>query len=116
MFTIPRALRGLFARERSLLALLPRCAFAAVRRHLRERAGKGDASPGFVASIQTFGAALPFHPHVHALSIDGLFAREGTFVPTDPPDVRAVEESFRRLLVAALVRAERLSEEFAEAA
>ena len=41
VFTIPKALRGLFARERSLLALLPRCAFAALRRHLRERAGCG---------------------------------------------------------------------------
>jgi hypothetical protein len=67
-----------------------------------------------VASIQTFGAALPFHPHVHALSTDGLFSRDGTFVPLDPPDVRAIEELFRRLVIAALLRAERLSEEFAE--
>ena len=114
VFTIPKALRALFARERSLLALLPRCAFAAVRRHLRERAGRRDGSPGFVASIQTFGAALPFHPHVHALSTDGLFLRDGTFVPVAAPDAKAVEESFRRLVIAALVKAERLSEEFAE--
>jgi hypothetical protein len=60
--TIPKALRALFARERPLLALLPRCAFAAVGQHLRERAGRKDGSPGFAASIQTFGAALPFHP------------------------------------------------------
>jgi len=113
VFTIPKALRALFARERSLLALLPRCAFAALRRHLRERAGRKDASPGFVASIQTFGSALPFHPHVHALATDGLLARDGTFVPVEP-DARAVEELFRRLLIAALVKAERLSEEFAE--
>jgi hypothetical protein len=98
---------------RSLLALLPRCALAATRRHLRERAGRKDASPGFAASIQTFGARLPFHPHVHALSTDGLFARDGTFVAVEP-DPRAVEELFRRLLIEALVKAERLSEEFAE--
>jgi hypothetical protein len=113
VFTIPKALRGLLARERSLLAILPRRAFAAVRRHLRERAGRKDASPGFVASIQTFGAALPFHPHVHALSTDGLLARDGTFVPVEP-DARAVEELFRRLVIQALQKAERLSEEFAE--
>jgi len=113
VFTIPKALRGLFARERPLLALLPRCAFAALRRHLRDRAGRKDASPGFVASIQTFGAAVPFHPHVHALSTDGLLLRDGTFVSLEP-DPRAVEEIFRRLLIAALVKAERLSEEFAE--
>jgi len=32
VFTIPKALRGLFQRERSLLGLLPRCAYEAVRR------------------------------------------------------------------------------------
>ena len=112
VFTIPRALRALFARERSLLSLLPRCAFAAVGRHLRERPGRKDGVPGFVGSIQTFGSAIPFHPHVHALATDGLLAREGEFVPLEP-DVRAVEERFRRLVIAALARAERLSEEFA---
>jgi hypothetical protein len=66
-----------------------------------------------VGSIQTFGAGLPFHPHVHALSTDGLLARDGTFVATEP-DVRAVEELFRRLVIEALRKAERLSEEFAE--
>ena len=113
VFTIPKALRGLFARERSLLALLPRCAFAAVRAHLRERAGRKDGSPGFVGSIQTFGAAIPFHPHLHALATDGLVMRGGEFVSLEP-DVKAVEERFRRLVIAALLRAERLSEEFAE--
>jgi hypothetical protein len=108
VFTIPEALRALFARERPLLALLPRCAFAAVRRHLRERAGRKDGSPGVVGSIQTFGSALPSHPHVHALSTDRLFARGGAFVPLDPPNVRAVEDLFRRLVIAAPVKAERL--------
>jgi len=113
VFTIPKALRGLFARERSLLALLPRCAFSALRRNLRERAGRKDGAPGFVASIQTFGAALPFHPHVHALATDGLLARGGAFVSIEP-DPTAVEELFRRLLIRALQKAERLSGEFAE--
>jgi hypothetical protein len=112
VFTIPKALRRLFARERPLLALLPRCAFAALRRHLRARAGRKDGAPGFVASIQTFGARLPFHPHVHALATDGLLSRGGAFVPIEP-DPREVEELFRRLLIRALRGAERLSEEFA---
>ncbi|MGQ0614768.1 MAG: transposase zinc-binding domain-containing protein [Planctomycetaceae bacterium] len=107
VFTIPRALRQLFARERSLLALLPRCAFAAVCRGLRERAGLRGGAPGFVASIQTFGAALRFHPHVHALAADGLFLCDGTFVAIDP-DPRAVEEHFRRLVIGAFRKAERL--------
>ena len=31
-----------------------------------------DALPGMVASIQTFGSALNFHPHMHALVTDDL--------------------------------------------
>jgi hypothetical protein len=50
---------------------------------------------------------------VHALPTDGLLARDGTFVATEP-DVRAVEELFTRLVIEALRKAERLSEEFAE--
>ncbi len=65
-----------------------------------------------MGSIQTFGAALPFHPHVHALSTDGLLARGGAFVPVEP-DPREVEESFRGLVIRALRKAERLSGEFA---
>jgi hypothetical protein len=67
-----------------------------------------------VGSIQAFGAALPFHPHLHALSTDGLLARDGVFVPIAAPDAKAVEELFRRLVIAAVAKAERLSEEFAE--
>jgi len=113
VFTIPKALRGLLARERSLLGVLPRCAFAAVRRCLRERAGRSGGAPGFVASIQTFGAALPFHPHVHALSTDGLLLRDGTFAAAEA-GARDVEELFRRLVIREIRKADRLSEEFAE--
>jgi hypothetical protein len=38
-----------------------------------------------VASIQTFGSALHFHPHVHALVSDGLLERGGAFLPLAGP-------------------------------
>ena len=63
VFTIPKALRGLFQRERPLLGLLARCAYDAVRRAYAAYLEDRRAAPGFVASIQTFGSfAANFHP------------------------------------------------------
>ena len=68
VFTIPKALRGLFERERRLLGLLSRCAYAAIKKSFRAVLDRQDVLPGCVASLQTFGSyAANFHPHVHAL-------------------------------------------------
>ena len=108
----------MFERERSLLGLLARTAYETVRRVMMatgegSNAAPRDAVAGFVASIQTFGSYANFHPHVHALVTEGVFAKDGTFHAVAWPPSWVLEEAFRRLLLAALVRAERLSEEFA---
>lgn len=114
VFTIPRVLRRLFLRDRRLLGLLSRCAFRAVRILYEADVDRKDARPGGVASIQTFGAALQWHPHVHALLTDGLLTRQGAFLPVATVDTAAVEELFRRLVITALVKAKRLSQDFAK--
>jgi hypothetical protein len=111
--TIPRALRGLFERERKRLALLARSAYEAVRKSFAAALGRKDVVPGFVASLQTFGAFAPnFHPHVHAIASEGAFTRQGEFLRLDSADPRVIEEVFRREVIARLCRAERLSETF----
>ena len=115
VFTIPRVLRGLFERERSLLGLLARTAYETLRRVLAAAGAEGarqHAVPGVVASIQTFGAFANFHPHIHALVTEGVFASDGTFHAVEWPPASVLEEAFRGLLLAALLRAERLSEGF----
>ncbi len=67
-----------------------------------------------IASIQTFGSFANFHPHVHALITDGVVTADGTFLSLIEPDLEAVTELLRRLLLAALRRAGRLSEAFHE--
>jgi hypothetical protein len=117
VFTIPKALRPTFFRERRLLGLLARCAYRAVKACLRAALGRTDGVPGFVASIQTFGSGANFHPHVHALVSDGLLLAGGEFVagPTfDDAFERKVTERFQKLVLRALRKEERLSEEFAE--
>ena len=113
VFSIPRALRGLFQRERSLLGLLSQTAHAAILRCFQAVLARDDVRPGVVASLQTFGRfAANFHPHLHAMVSEGAFTDQGEFLPLPSMDVRVIEEVFRRLLLHRLRRAHRLSEEF----
>jgi hypothetical protein len=113
VFTIPKALRGLFERERRLLGLLVRSAYDAVKTCFQEILGRRDALPGFVAAIQTFGSfAANFHPHLHVLVTDGLLAEGGDFVALPSLDTGVLTEVFRRLVLDRLLEAERLSERF----
>ena len=50
VFTIPKALRGLFERDRRLLSILSRAAYDALRTALQGALGRRDALPGTVAS------------------------------------------------------------------
>ena len=116
VFTVPKVVRGLFERERRLLAILPRCAHRAVQTLLREVVDDPRAQVGTVASIQTFGSfAANFHPHVHALITEGAFhvpARgEPSFEPVPWWDRSALTELFGRLVLAQLRQAGRLREE-----
>jgi hypothetical protein len=113
VFTIPKALRGLFERERRLLSLLSRCAHDCVQRAARAYFDDPSLSVGTVAALQTFGSyAANFHPHVHAIVTDGAFAPDSHFERMGLWDAAALTELFRRLVLAALRREQRLSEEF----
>jgi hypothetical protein len=65
-----------------------------------------------VNAIQTFGSyAANFHPHVHALVTDGVYLPDGSFERVWHWDQHALTELFRRMVLAALRREQRLSEE-----
>jgi len=61
--TIPRALRGLFERDRRLLGLLSRTAYDAILRTLGAVFARKNVRPGVIVSIQTFGSFANLHPH-----------------------------------------------------
>ena len=112
-FSIPRALRGLFERDRKLLGLLSQTAYAAILKTFQAFSGRPDVRPGCVISLQSFGGyGANFNPHAHALVSDGVSSRDGEFLPLRAPDPAAVMEVFRRLFLERLRRAERLSESF----
>ncbi len=117
IFTIPVALRQLFLRERSLLGLLPRCAFLAVKRCFQAVLCQEHGLPGMVAAIQTFGSKVEWNCHIHSLVSDGVFLPGGEFVPLplyDEEFERLLTETFRRLVLDELVKANRLSLSFRE--
>ena len=79
--------------------------------------GQEHALPGMVASIQTFGSKVEWHPHIHSLVSDGVFLPGGEFVPLplyDQEFERLLTETFRRLVLDELVKANRLSLSFRE--
>jgi len=112
-FSIPRVLRGLFERERSLLGLLSQTAYASILKTFQALLARKDVRPGCVLSLQTYGAyGANFNPHCHALATDGAFSPGGEFLPLPSLDASAVMQMFRRLLLLRLHQAERLSETF----
>jgi hypothetical protein len=57
-FSIPRALRGLFERDRKLLGLLSRTAYASICKTFQALWERTDVRPGCVVSLQTYGYVL----------------------------------------------------------
>jgi hypothetical protein len=112
-FSIPRALRGLFERERRLLSLLSQTAYASILKSFQALFGRKDVRPGCVVALQTFGAyGCNFNPHAHAIVSDGVFTPEGEFLPLPSLDTAVILEVFRCLLLRRLHQAERLSVAF----
>ncbi len=95
IFSIPKRLRIYFMYDRRLLAKLSRCAWNVVRRYLTEAVPYDDAVPGAVITVQTFGDALNFNPHLHIIATDGCFYGNGSFIVCPRPDGKTLDELFR---------------------
>ncbi|HEV2392372.1 MAG TPA: transposase zinc-binding domain-containing protein, partial [Verrucomicrobiae bacterium] len=74
VLAIPRMLRPYFQRHRHLLKHLCRLANESLTEYLQTALDCPDGVPGIILTLHTFGEYLDFHPHIHALVADGLFA------------------------------------------
>ncbi|MDQ7007417.1 MAG: transposase zinc-binding domain-containing protein [Acidobacteriota bacterium] len=81
ILTLPRAIRGLFRRDRRLLGILARSAYDVIRKTSDATLERRDLRPAVVLSIQTFGSFANFHHHIHAVVAAGCFRDDGTFHP-----------------------------------
>ncbi len=115
VLTVPKRLRAYFLYDRRRLSLLSRVAYRTLRDYLHAALGEREAAPGAIVCIQSFGALVHWHPHLHVLVTDGAFRRDGTFLPAPAHDPAVLEEAWRRAVLAAFVRAGWLEEEAATA-
>jgi hypothetical protein len=100
VFTIPRLLRPLFARRRTLLGKL-----CNIIERIFDRAyvsARRGARQGMILFVQTFGDLANFNPHIHVLAADGAFDACGGFSVLPPVPRKLLEPSFRKGLLALL--------------
>ena len=110
VFSLPKALRPLFLRERQLLRELPKCAWRAVQAYFHA-AFQHKLTPGMVIAIQTFGtASLGWNPHLHTLASEGGWSEDGVFEPLSLFDDETLAELFRHEVFKMLLACERIAE------
>lgn len=109
VFTIPKVLRGIFRKRRQLLSLLFHTATESLRDHFRARLDLPEGKLGGIAAVHTFGDYLIFHPHLHVLAADGLFAPDGTFHCMPAESLAPAIEVFRHRFLHALHEAKLIS-------
>jgi hypothetical protein len=81
VFTIPKRLRVYFRFTRSLLGNLCMAAFETVHEVMQLEMDTEGCVPGMVGAVQTFGDLVHWHPHIHAIAAEGVFAPDGQFEP-----------------------------------
>jgi hypothetical protein len=110
VFTIPKMLRGIFRKRRRLVSLLFHCAIETLTDIFRAQLNLPEGKLGAVAAVHTFGDYLIFHPHLHVLVADGLFAPDGTFHWLPEGDIGPLGEVFRHRFLALLREKKLISE------
>jgi ribosomal protein S27E len=113
VFTIPKTLRIFFKYNRRLLGSLCRSALCSLIRYFDFVAGR-DVMPGVIASIQTFGARINLHPHLHFLVTEGGVDEAGVFHKVSRIVDSQLAELFAREVLGFLVHKELLSPEWAD--
>jgi hypothetical protein len=112
VFTIPVMLRIYFKYDRRILSDLCRCAYDSLCIFLKTTLGLPGGMPGAVMAIHTFGDHPDrFHPHLHALVADGLFAPSGTFYVMPRTDLKPLEEIFRAQVFRMLRKKDKITDE-----
>ena len=113
VFTIPKMLRIFFKYNRRLLGELCRCALRSLTRYFEVTTGS-ELMPGVIAAIQTFGARINLHPHLHFLVTEGGMDKAGLFHKVPRIDDPRLAEIFAGEVLWFLVHKELLSPEWAD--
>lgn len=78
IFTIPHDFNLLWMHNTAILMeILFHCARDCLLEMLRDERRLGNAEPGFMLALHTWGRSLSLHPHLHCLITDGGLSEEG---------------------------------------
>ena len=110
IFTIPRVLRKLFYKDRSLLAQLANCAKETLFEMFKAVYPDNGYKPGIILSIQTAGDLMTWHPHIHCLVSDGSFDKQENFHPIPAMDSKKAMIIFREKVFNRLKENNRISD------
>jgi hypothetical protein len=100
IFSIPKRLRIYFRYDRGLFDLFYRAAWHSWSEYVCHKLPEGE--PGAVMALHTSGELLKWHPHIHAMVLDGAL-RDGNYIRLDDVDAEKLQESFTQKLLSVLV-------------
>jgi hypothetical protein len=92
------------------LGKLSQCAYECLKVFFQATLRRKSAVPGVIVAIQTFGDLVNFHPHLHAIVSDGLFAPNGWFYVLPKIDLKKLEALFRHHVLKMLMREGKIDE------
>jgi len=72
--------------------------------------GAKTATPAAVLNLQTAGESLNWNPHLHGLLADGLFTKDGTFMPFKEIDQGKLTAKFCEGVLSALSKRELITD------
>ena len=108
VFTIPKRLRVYFKFNRKLHSLLYASAWTAWKRYINNYL---SGSTGMVMALHTAGEELNFHPHIHAIALDGAINESGNFAQLPSLDTTILESYFQQKVLNQLIAANVIEEE-----
>ena len=112
VFTIPKRLRVYFRFNRKLTKLLYDAAWETWNEYLRGKLP--GVTPGMATALHTGGDLLHFHPHIHAVALDGGVDGAGSFHRLPECDTAELEARFAKKVLSALYRENLITDEVIE--
>ena len=100
VLTLPKRLRPHTRFDRKLLGKLCTCVWTSIKAEVQRLLGRDDVVPGMIAAIQTHGALLHWHPHVHVLLTCGAFTPQGEFLELPELDMARLEAAWQEAVFA----------------
>ena len=112
VFTLPKRLRIYFKFNRKLCKYLYTAAWQAWSGYLSLIFPKSPlAKTGAIMALHTAGDLLHFHPHIHALALDGVIEPNGQFNRLTQIDVERIQAEFESQIFNALLKEKLITEE-----